>query len=353
MSRMLLNGRRSPARVPEPAGLEVERFHRLLPGYAPTPLHSLAALAAELGVGHVSVKVESDRFGLPAFKILGASWALERAIRERKTIRSVVAASAGNHGRAVARCAAGRGLHCQIYLPSDCSAERASLIAGEGAEVVRVEGDYDAAAEAAWIRAQQPDTVLLADVSHDADAIVPAWITDGYTTLFREIERQATEPIDVLVVPMGVGSLAAAAVRWAVHGGGTRVIGVEPVTAACITESLRRGVPTTVATPGTDMAGLNCPTPSAVAWPTIRDGLDGTVIVNDAEAHDEMRRLSALGLQIGDCGAAPLAALRILARAPRTDELHDVIGVDAHIVCIATEGASDPTAYQAIIGETA
>ena len=53
-----------------------------MPGYRPTPLVELPELAAELGVAAVLVKNESNRLGLPAFKILGASWAVNRALSQ-------------------------------------------------------------------------------------------------------------------------------------------------------------------------------------------------------------------------------------------------------------------------------
>lgn len=61
----------------------VAGFHRSLPGYEPTRLVGLPSLAAELGVASVHVKEESARFGLPAFKMLGASYAIARALSER------------------------------------------------------------------------------------------------------------------------------------------------------------------------------------------------------------------------------------------------------------------------------
>ena len=48
-------------------------FHSKLPGYRPTPLLSLPALAAALGVEQILVKDESQRFGLNAFKMLGGA----------------------------------------------------------------------------------------------------------------------------------------------------------------------------------------------------------------------------------------------------------------------------------------
>jgi diaminopropionate ammonia-lyase len=67
----------------EAPGDEVLAFHRRLPGYAPSPLVDVPGIAASLGLGRVWVKDESSRLGLPAFKILGASWAIYQALRER------------------------------------------------------------------------------------------------------------------------------------------------------------------------------------------------------------------------------------------------------------------------------
>src|SRR5688572_19574985 len=129
-----LNPQYSPAVVPPPSG-EAFAFHRALPGYAPTPLRDLG--------GGVWLKDESDRFGLPAFKVLGVSWAVERALREDPEIETLVAASAGNHGRAVAHVAARRGLRARVFLPARSVAARREAIAGEGADVVVVDGTYE------------------------------------------------------------------------------------------------------------------------------------------------------------------------------------------------------------------
>ncbi|MFB9990842.1 hypothetical protein ACFFLM_02430 [Deinococcus oregonensis] len=55
-------------------------FHQCLPAYAPTPLVSAPHLAAALGVQAAWVKDEANRLGLPAYKILGASWAAYREL---------------------------------------------------------------------------------------------------------------------------------------------------------------------------------------------------------------------------------------------------------------------------------
>ena len=302
--------------MPAPSAVARD-FHRALPGYEPTPLR---------GLGAASVKDETSRLGLPAFKILGASWAVECALREAPEAHTLVAASAGNHGRAVARVAALRGLGCRVLLPARSEPARREAIAEEGAEVVVVDGDYEHAVRLAAEAGGEPGVLEIADVgvSSAAHAVI-----DGYATLFDEIAEQSERPVDVLIVPVGVGSLAAAAARFGAARG-VRVVGVEPATAACLTASLAAGEPTAVPTPGTTMAGMDCAEVSIAAWPTLKHGIAGTVLVEDREIPAATETLAKAGMRVGECGAAPMAALGKLDLDP-----------DSHVVLVATEG-SDP-----------
>jgi diaminopropionate ammonia-lyase len=342
--RALVNAQVRPDAVPPPVA-DAAPFHAALAGYRPTPVHALPGVAAELGLGAVLVKDESDRLGLPAFKVLGAAWAVERALRERPDVGTLVAASAGNHGRAVAHVAARRGLRCRILLPARAAAARQAAIAAEGAEVVVVEGTYEDAVRQAAAEGAAPGAVEIADVGDGGPA---RWVIDGYATLFDEAVAWA--PFDVLLVPVGVGSLAAAAARFGAQAG-VPVVGVEPRTAACLTASLAAGEPATVPTPGTSMAGMDCAEVSAAAWPSLRDGIHGTVTVDDAEVLAAMRELAAAGLAIGDCGAAPLAALRALAGEPACAALREAVGLrgDSRVLLVATEGPTDPDAYRRVL----
>jgi diaminopropionate ammonia-lyase len=334
--RVLVNEAVRPERVPAPSD-EARAFHAALPGYAPTPLH-------DLGDG-VLLKDESARLGLPAFKVLGASWAIERALRERPGVEVLVAASAGNHGRAVAHEARRRGLRCRVFLPTRSVAARREAIADEGAEVVVVDGGYeDAVAEAARAGAE-PGALEIADVGASGPA---RWVVDGYATLFAEAAEQAPAPFELVLVPVGVGSLAAAAARFGASTG-AKVVGAEPATAACLTASLRAGAPAVIPTPGTSMAGLDCAEVSEAAWPELRDGIHGTVVVTDEEAHAAMRELASRGLAIGDSGAAPFAALRALRDDPHAAALRDVVSI-GRVLLVATEGPTDPVAYAQIVG---
>src|SRR5262249_52888912 len=131
-------------------------FHRRLPGYQETPLVEAPRLAERLGVARVFVKDETSRFGLPSFKILGASWATYAALRERlgpmpdgslshEGLQSwatparpltLLAATDGNHGRAVARVAKWLGLKARIFVPNFVAPGRCRAIEDEGAELV-------------------------------------------------------------------------------------------------------------------------------------------------------------------------------------------------------------------------
>ena len=320
-----------------PPATEATRFHTTLPAYRPTTVRDLPALAAELDLGSVGVKDESDRLGLPAFKVLGASWAIERMLVSRPDVDTLVAASAGNHGRAVAHVARQRGLRCRVFLPARSSPARRAAIAGEGAEVVIVDGTYeDAVAEASRVG----EGAAVAGIADVGSSDTARWVIDGYATLFTELD---SHPVDVLLVPIGVGSLGAAAARYAARTG-SRLVGVEPATAPCLTASLAAGVPTHVRTPGTTMAGLDCAEVSEAAWPTLRDGVHGTVCVTDGEVDAAVGELARYGLEIGESGAAALAALRALVADNACAELRHFVGLDerSRVLLVATEA---PTAH--------
>ena len=319
------NPHHDPRAVRAPA-TEARAFHEALPGYAPTPVHDLPDVAARAGVAAVGLKDESDRLGLPAFKVLGASWAVERTLRERPEVRELVAASAGNHGRAVAHIARRRGLAARVFLPARARPARREAIAAEGAEVVVVDGDYEDAVRLAAAAGRRPGAAEIADVGTSPPA---HWVIDGYATLFAELVAPAGR-WDVLLVPTGVGSLAAAAARHAAAHDAA-VVAVEAATAACLAASLAAGAPTAVPTPGTAMAGLDCAEVSAAAWPDLRAGIAATAAVTDAEAAAALRRLHDLGLRVGECGAAPLAAL--LQEGPRPP-----LRPSSRVLLVATEG---------------
>jgi diaminopropionate ammonia-lyase len=336
---------------PPASTAEVQAFHAGLPGYAPTPLTQVPALAAELGVGRVFVKDESARMGLPAFKVLGASWAVHQVLSGRPAAGTLtlVTATDGNHGRALARMARLFGQRAQVFVPSGVHPTAVAAIASEGAQVTEITGTYDDTVRLAAEAADRPGATLVQDAGWPGYEQVPGWIVEGYSTLFTEIDEQladagAAEPA-LVVIPAGVGSLTQAGIthyRGRPDSQGTALLAVEPGTAACVLASLVRGELGTIPVGETIMAGLNCGTPSMLAWPYLRDGLDAAVAVADTDSATAARDLAGYGIPAGPCGGAALAGARAAlagqGAGPRRAALD--LRPDATVVLLSTEGSA-------------
>lgn len=357
--------------VPDPAPF---RFHQTLPGYRPTALRSLPALAARLGLARLHLKDESDRFGLPAYKVLGAAWAACRLLRQRYDLSgaslealgararadgiSLVTATEGNHGRGVARVARWLGIPAEIFLPAGTAASRIQAIAGEGAQVIEVEGSYDDAVAAAARRADGT-RLLLQDQAWAGYEEIPAWIADGYDTILAEAEQQLTEggeaAPDLVLVQIGVGTLASAVIRhFRAAGRATYpvLVGAEPELAACGLKSVEAGAPVSfeAGAHSSIMAGLNCGTPSTAAFPLMRDGMQGFVAIGDARAREAMRALAREGVRAGASGSAGIGALIELMSSARSAE-RSALGIttSTRVLAISTEGVTDPELWTSTV----
>jgi diaminopropionate ammonia-lyase len=353
------------------------RFHHRLPGYEETPLIDAPKLASALGVGKVFVKDESSRLRLPAFKILGASWAVYRALEERlgedfgdweeiweleerlAPLRplSLVAATDGNHGRAVARVARLLGLGAKIFVPRYMANARREAIASEGAEVIVVDGTYDEAVERS-AGAVGERGLVISDMSWPGYERIPSWVIEGYSTMLWEIddelERRNEAGPDLVVVQVGVGAFAAAVTR---HFRSPRasprpkVMSVEPASADCLLQSVEAG--SIVSVPGPHdsiMSGLNCGRPSLVAWPTVSRGIDLLVAVDDEPAHEAIRLAADSGVVSGETGAAGLSGLLEILRTGGA-ELRRTLGIggETRVLLFNSEGATDPEAYRRVM----
>jgi diaminopropionate ammonia-lyase len=336
--------------APAPAA-ETRAFHARLPGYAPTPLTEIPVVAAELGVGRVFAKDESARMGLAAFKVLGASWAVHQVLSRRDAAGPVtlVAATDGNHGRALAWMARLLGQRAHVFVPSGVHPTAVAAIAAEGAQVTEITGTYDDAVRLAAKQAREPGSELVQDAGWPGYEQVPGWIVDGYSTLFAEVDEQLAEAGSaspaLVAIPAGVGSLAQAGVthyRSRCRSGATSLLTVEPGSAACVLASLVRGELGTVATGETIMSGLNCGTPSMLAWPYLRDGLDAAVAVANAEAAAGARDLAGQGIPAGPCGGAALAGVRAALTGEGAEARRASLALvsDATIVLLSTEGSA-------------
>jgi diaminopropionate ammonia-lyase len=314
-------------------------------GYAPSELRDSPELAELMKVGRVWLKIESERFGLPSFKILGASWAAERLLagRDEDERLCLLTATDGNHGHAVARIARMRGLRSRILVPRGTAKARIEAIVTEGAQVEVVDGDYDDAVRRAAELADA-EHILLSDTAWPGYEDVPSWVVEGYGTMFAEASEQlgGTLP-DLALIPIGVGSLATAAAR---HWPGTnpRLVGFEPADAACAFRSIQAGAPVVVPGPHRSiMAGLNCGELALHAWPALRSRYDAFCTIGDELAEKGMGLLAQLGIAPGEVSGGAVGCALALSRDQ--DARRDLgITSGSSFLLLLTEGVTNPQA---------
>ncbi|NWA24670.1 diaminopropionate ammonia-lyase [Pseudomonas gingeri] len=346
-----------------------------------TPLYSLPDLASELGVSKILLKDESKRSELGSFKALGAPIALIRLIlrqfpeqhfehqgllsghyRQALGDFTVISATDGNHGRALAAAAQSVGCRCIIVLHANVSLEREQAIAAYGAEIVRIRGHYDASVAEAAALAQRNGWWVVSDTSYEGYEDIPRDVMQGYGTLAAEVvEALDGGAFTHVFLQGGVGGLAAgiASYFWELQGAQRpSFIVVEPEQADCLYQSAVAGK-TAKATGSVDsvMAGLACGETSPLAWQFLQPGIDFFMTLRDDEAVSAMRRLAKgsqrdIPVEAGESAVAGLAGLIRLAASP---SLAAEVGINAqsHILLISTEGATAPDVYAELVGESA
>ncbi len=340
----------------------VEAFYRSRPELRATPLHHLASLAAELGVGELLLKDESSRFGLNAFKILGVSYAFHRAMASHVAGDSpvVACASAGNHGRAVARAARELGWSVRIYLPAGTAPARVEAIAGEGADVTVTDVGYEASIRQVVLDAEREGWLVISDTSWPGYDEVPRWIMAGYTWMMTEAENRWAVRPDVVIVQGGVGGLVCAGASWFARRYGVErpfFIAAEPAAAPCLLESAKAGEPVVAEEHQTIMACLKCAEISPVIWPVLADAVDAVVAIGDERVEWAMRRLAkpAPGepaVVSGGSGACSLGALQAIMTHDTFGAVRAAagLGLTSRVLVVNTEGATDPALYRSVVG---
>jgi len=349
----------------------------------PTPLYALKGLAKALGLGQVLLKDESVRSGLGSFKVLGAPIALVRlamrlwpqekmdpqalfAGRHRALLRdfTVISATDGNHGRALAAAARSLGCRCVIVLHAHVSAEREHAIAACGAEIVRIAGNYDASVAQAAHLARANGWHVVSDTSYEGYEDIPRDVMQGYGTVAAEIVEavagSASPPTHVFLQG-GVGGFPAAIVSYLWEAYGEQrptIVVVEPEQADCLYQSALQGRPAK-ASGAVDsvMAGLACGETSPLAWRFLERGADWFMTVKDEEAVQAMQALARgeaedLPVVSGESGAAGLAGLLQLMRRPGPASRAG-LGRESSVLLVNTEGATAPAVYRQLVGVSA
>lgn len=363
----------------QPSFSNAYSFHKTLPNYQPTPLHNLGSLANNLGLQAVSVKDESQRFDLNAFKILGASWAVAVSLAEyydlplaeinydelrscrSKSQLTFVTATDGNHGRGVARAAAWFNHQAVVYLPDGASEQRVLAVQKEGARADVLDMNYDQAVRHAHEMAEKHNWILLQDTAFKGYKKIPQLIMEGYETIIYELKEQMANPPTHIILQAGVGSFAAAMIRGFAKCFDCRpqIIIVEPQQAACYYHSSLQqdNQPHAVEGPlDTIMAGLACGEPSVIAFEIINKQARAFFSVDDEIARRGMRILASplngdAAVVSGESGAVGIGLLHQLCTNEQYQSLRAELKLnkEASVLCISTEGATDSASYNSIV----
>ncbi len=350
------------------------------PDYQATPLLSLQALAADLGINKLWYKDESQRFNLKSFKALGGAFAVSRQISQRieavtghypditellsgehaDIVKDIVISCAtdGNHGRSVAWGCQMFGCPCIIYIHRDVSKGREQAMQSFGAEVIRISGNYDESVKLADQEAQKHGRIIVSDTSYPGYMEIPKDVALGYSVFLSESVTQMQGEIPTHVfVQGGVGGLASAvcAYFWECWGDSRpRFILVEPEQANCLQQSARQGKPTVVdGDLDTLMAGLACGEVSLLAWDILTQGCNDFMTVNEASVATTMQLLARPlpGDAAVEAGESAVAGLAALITACHDDAMKSALGLDEHsrVYIIGTEGATDPEVYERLV----
>ncbi|MFO1326001.1 MAG: diaminopropionate ammonia-lyase [Rubrivivax sp.] len=370
------------------SGHEARAAARRLAGWSglcshPTPAWSLPGLARALGIAALTIKDESRRSPLGSFKALGAPNALVQLVQRRFAPQgwsdadllagrhaaalagfTVISATDGNHGRALAAAARSIGCRCVIVLHAHVSGEREQAIAAFGAEIVRIAGDYDASVREAARLARAHGWEVVSDTSYEGYEDVPRDVMQGYGVIADELLASAGDgegPWTHVILQGGVGGLAAGVVSgfWDRYGAcRPTFIVVEPEQADCLLQSAVAGRPAR-ATGSVDsvMAGLACGEPSPLAWRFLQPSIDAFMTVSDAQAEQAMRVLAEgahgdMPLVAGESAVAGLAALQVLAGSAEHRQAAG-LGPESRVLIVSTEGATAPGVYAGIVGRSA
>ncbi len=268
-----------------------------------TPLVAADQLKSPLAPGNdVVLKLELLQV-TGSFKARGATNKL--ANTDAATLaRGVVAASGGNHGLATARAAFVAGVPATIYLPDNATADKIAKLSGWGAEVRIVGSAWHEANEAALAHVERTGAAYFHPF---ADPLVVA----GQGTVGVEILEDAPD-VDVVLVAMGGGGLISG-VATAVKAlrPTARVIGIEAEGCPVLLRALEAGRNVGLERITTRVATMACAKTVDPVFETVRERVDGIVLVSDAEMEAAARWLwFEMGLAADLSGAAAVAALR-------------------------------------------
>ncbi len=338
---------------------EIDEAYKIISkweNYNPTPLLSLNKLSKKIGLNNIFYKDESKRFKLKSFKALGGAYAVEKITKGNKDI-VISTATAGNHGRSVAWGSKKLGLKCKIFISEFVSEFRAEAMRSFGADVIRVEGNYDNSLKECIKQSKKNNWQIVQDVAWENYKLVPKLTMAGYSVMMKEISDQIHErKISHIILQAGVGGMAAAMVAGIARYLNyiPEIIIVEPENAACVLESIKSGkIKKILITKESIMGGMSCDEVSLVPWEILKNSVNHCVTVSDnyiaktvkSLANSEFSEEKIIGGECSTPGIASLICLNNNIEAKNKINLNN----NSNVLLIGCEGDADEELYQKLL----
>jgi threonine dehydratase len=277
-----------------------------------TPVYGSATLSRETGRDVVLKAENLQRTG--SFKIRGAMNTLATLSPEERAA-GVVAASAGNHGQAVAWAARELGVHATIFMPQDAPMAKVEPTVGYGAEEVLVGAGFEEALAAAMQRIEESGAAFI-------HAFEDERVIAGQGTIGLELAEQVPD-VGTVLIPVGGGGLAAGiSIALRALRPQMRLVGVE----------VRRG--------GYTIAdGIAVKHPGALTMGILEETLDELVEVTDEQISEAITLLLERSkLLVEGAGAVGVAAL-----------LSGKAGGKGSVCALLSGGNIDPTLLLSVL----
>ncbi len=326
--------------------------------YSPTPLLFLNKLSKELNLNKIYYKDESKRFDLKSFKALGGAYAVEKIAKKNKDI-TVSAATAGNHGRAVAWGARKLGLKCKIFISEHVSEKRGKIIEDLGAEVFKVNGDYENSLLECIKQSTKNNWQIIQDVAWKDYTLVPTLTMAGYSVMMKEILHQLNnEKITHIFLQAGVGGLAGAMVAGTARylKNVPNITVVEPDSANCVMESIKSGkIEKINITRESLMGGMSCREPSLVPWEILKKSINNCISLPDDDIGKAMKLFANASfgedkIIAGENSAPGVISLIAICNDENIKKKIN-LNSNSNVLLIGCEGDTDQEMYQKLLKE--
>ncbi|MDO4776427.1 MAG: threonine ammonia-lyase, biosynthetic [Cardiobacteriaceae bacterium] len=281
-----------------------------------TALDTMPRLSARLG--HQVLAKREDLQPVFSFKCRGAYTKMYRLTAEEHA-RGVICSSAGNHAQGVALAARRLGIKAVIVMPATAPAIKVEAVRRLGGEYVEVvlHGDFydEASQRAKALQAEHGYTYI--HPFDDPDTIA------GQGTVGLEILTQHPHRIDAIFVPVGGGGLLAGMALIIKHlRPDVRIIGVEPVDAASMTNAVQSGSRVSLDHVGIFADGVAVKEPGAHTYAIIKHLVDDFITVSTDEICAAMKDIFDDTRAIAEpSGALALAGLKKWAAKQDTENM--------------------------------